>query len=267
MFNFYLYNKSYEKANAVQIEDNLRVLNDLVFVERAEEDSFLMNKSIWDCTTVDGNFTDVVFSKISDKQLSQLVLPKLFHVITSIPEEFTNLEDFDKCYRIYNAFYGIIFDSPLSERNITNKETYSAFKEKCLWDITPKSLWERKELLFSRLILCPGVEDNLEKIGSKYLSRIVNRLVTLDNYAANEWLNGEFSYKKAISSTFLDISLESDGTMKRYGNERLFKMPDGRKIYFELHIKTGDLRIYFYPENSKIYIGYIGKHLTTVKFK
>jgi len=266
MFNFYLYNKSYEKANAVLIEENLRVLNDLVFAERAEEDFFWKNDSIWDCNTVDGNFTDVVFSKISDEQLKRQVLPRLFSAITSISQEFVSFEEFDKYYRIYNAFYGIIFDEPTSEKHITNKETYSSFKKKYLWDITPKSLWERKELLFSRLILCPGVEDNLEKIGSKYLSKIVSRLVILDNYAANEWLNGEFSYKKAISSTFLDISPESDRTMEKYGNERLFKMPDGATKCFELHIKTGDLRIYFYPENGKIYIGYIGKHLSTVKY-
>jgi hypothetical protein len=267
MFNFYLYNKSYEKANSLQIQENLRELNDLVFTERAEEDFFWKNDSIWSCNTVDGNFYEVIFSKISDEQLKRQVLPRLFSAITSIPQEFVSLEDFDKYYKIYNAFYGIVFDDPDSERYITNKETYSSFKKKCLWDITPKSLWERKEILFSRLILCPGVEDNLGKIGLKYLSIIVNRLVTLDNYAANEWLNGEFSYKKVISSTSLDISLESDRTMKRYGNERLFKMPDGTTKRFELHIKTGDLRIYFYPENYKIYIGYIGKHLSTIKYK
>jgi len=267
MFNFYLCNKSYEKANAVQIEENLRVLNDLVFAERAEEDSFLKNDSIWNCNTVDGNFYEVISSRIPDKQLRQQVLPKLLNSIASIPQEFTSLEDFDKCYKIYNAFYGIIFDGPLSERYITNKETYSAFKKKYLWDIDAKSLWERKEILFSRLILCPGVEGDLEKIGSSYLFQIVSRLVALDKYAATKWLIGEFNYREANRSTSLSISPESEGTMKKYYNERIFKMPDGTTRCFELHIKTGELRFHFYPENSKIYIGYIGKHLPTVKYR
>jgi hypothetical protein len=266
MFNFYLYNKSYEKANTVQIEENLRVLNDLVFAERAEEDFFWKNESIWNCNTTDGTFYEVVFSKIPDKQLRQQVLPRLLAAIKSIPEEFANLEEFDQYYKVYNAFYGVIFDTPVFERYITNKETYSAFKEKFLWDITPKSLWERKEKLFSRLILCPCVEDNLDKIGSKYLTQIVSKLSALDKYAAKEWMVGEFNYREANSSTSLRISPESKGTMEKYYNERLFKMPNGITKCFELHIKTGELRFHFYPENGKIYIGYIGKHLPTVKY-
>jgi hypothetical protein len=43
-------------------------------------------------------------------------------------------------------------------------------------------------------------------------------------------------------------------------------MPDGRRECFELHIKTGNLRFHFLPENGRIYIGYIGKHLDTDKF-
>jgi len=266
MFNFYLYNKSYERASSLQIQENLQELNDLVCAERAEEDFFWKNDSIWSCKTVDGDFYEVISSKIPDKQLRHQVLPRLLNSITSIPQEFTSLEEFDKYYKIYNAFYGIFFDDPTSERHITNKETYSVFKKKYLWDITPKSLWERKEILFSRLILCPGVEDNLIKIGSKYLPQIISRLVELNKYVVKNWLNGEFEYREANSSTSLRISPESEGTMKKYANERLFKMPDGSSRYFELHIKTGDLRIYFYPENSKIYIGYIGMHLPTIKF-
>ena len=261
-----MYNKSYEKSNAVQIEENLRVLNDLVFTERAEEDFFLKNESIWNCNTADGNFSDVVFSKIPDKQLSQQVLPRLFSAVTSIPEEFSSLEEFDQYCKVYNAFYGVIFDAPTSVRYVTNKETYSAFKEKYLWELNAKTIWERKELLFSKIILCPGVSRDLDKIGQKYLPQIVSKLVILDKYAAGNWLNGEFSYRDANNSTSLRISPESKGTMEKYYNERLFKMPDGSTKCFELHIKTGDLRFHLYPENNKIYIGYIGKHLPTVKY-
>ena len=46
---------------------------------------------------------------------------------------------------------------------------------------------------------------------------------------------------------------------------RLFKLPNGKTECFELHIKTGDLRFHFFPDNNslKIYIGYIGTHLPT----
>jgi hypothetical protein len=269
MFNFYLYNKSYEKANIPQLEENFRLLNDLVIAERAEEDFFWMSASIWDCVTSDGNFADVVFSKIQDKQLLNQVLPRLFQAIPSIPETFLTLEEFDRAdFHIYNAFYGVFFDKLVSERYINNKATYLTFKNKYLWDINPRSLWERREMLFSKLILCPDVEHNLEKIGSSYFTQIVSKLTALDRYVVKEWIEGKFDYRKAIELSSLNIHPESNKTMdqKKYQDQRKFKLPDGTIKCFELHILTGDLRIYFYPDNGKIYIGHIGKHLSTVKF-
>jgi len=270
MFNFYLYNKSYERANAIQIEENLLVLNDLVIMEHVEEDSFYKNDSIWDTDTADGNFSDVIFSKMQDKQFSMQVLPRLFQAIASISKEFSNLEEFDHSYfGTYNAFYGVIFDEPISDKYISNKETYSAFKNKYLWDVTPQSLWERKENLFSKLILCPDVEEHLKKIGSQYLSQIIKRLIALDKYAVKEWTKGKFDYQKANASSSLRISPESEATMsqKKYCEQRTFRMPNGTTRCFELHIKTGDLRFYFYPEDGKIFVGYIGKHLSTMTIK
>jgi hypothetical protein len=54
--------------------------------------------------------------------------------------------------------------------------------------------------------------------------------------------------------------------MSSYGNERIFQMPSGGTEIFELHIKTGDLRFHFYPDNKnfKIFVGYIGPHLNTI---
>ena len=269
MFNFYLYNKSYEKANAAQIEENLKVLNDLVIAERANEDFFWKNDSIWSCNTKEGNFSDVVFSKIHDRQLSQQVIPRLLQTIPSIPEEFSSIDEFiGSSYKIYNAFYGAVFDDPSLINYVTDRKTYSAYKNKYLYEITPKTLWERKEILFSNLILCPDVESNLKTVGAKYLHQILNRLLELDKYAATKWLNGDFDYCAANKQTSLRISPESKETMKqeKYRNMRMFKMPDGTNKCFDLHIKTGDFRFYFHPENRKVYIGYIGSHLPTIRY-
>ena len=74
MFNYYLLNKSYEKANAKVIEANLQDLNDLVVEERKDDDSFLKHESIWYAPTADGSFSEVVFTKLEDKQLSNVVI-------------------------------------------------------------------------------------------------------------------------------------------------------------------------------------------------
>jgi hypothetical protein len=272
MFNFYLYNKSYEQADAGLIESNIRDLNDLVIVDRRPEDSFLKNDALWYIETKDGIFSDVVFSKLEDKQLSYTVIPKLFEAITSIDEEFSTLEEFDNSpYRIYNAFYGAVFNAPGSERYITGKASYTAFKEKYLWeDLTAKSLWERRGVLFSRVMFCPSVENNLKQpVVAAYLPQIVDRLAELDRYAATNWTSGDFNYHDANACSSLRISPESRATMNqaRLHNLRIFSLPDGRRECFDLHIKTGDLRFHFYPENGKIYVGYIGSHLSTATSK
>ncbi len=50
-------------------------------------------------------------------------------------------------------------------------------------------------------------------------------------------------------------------------NDGMFKLPDGGTECFELHLKLGDIRIHIFPDNFKVYVGYIGTHLPTVKHK
>ncbi|RJE75225.1 hypothetical protein [Reichenbachiella sp. MSK19-1] len=269
MFNYYLSRIGFSNASSNQIENCLVLLNQLVIEDSKGEDSFLKNESIWDFETPEGSFGEVVFSKFNDIQFSSTVLPKLIESVKSIKEEFRTLDEFDNSsYKIYNAFYGACFHTDPNERHICNKTEYRNFRDKYLWELTPDTFWERRELLFSKVIFCPSVEFDIKLIGSTYLSQIKQKIVELDQYINLHWKSGEFSYKDANSSSALNISPESKKTMEqeKYYNQRLFSTPDGRRLCFELHIKTGNLRFHFYPENGKIYIGYIGKHLDTDKF-
>jgi hypothetical protein len=268
MFNYYLFNESYQSAGIEFIENNLRDLNDLVIDERKEEDSFLLSNSIWNLTTVDGNFAEVVFSKLEDQQLCMTVLPKMFQAIESLDDEISTFESFDNDYNIYNAFYGINFTDLDLTRCIADKAQYVVYREKNLWELNPNSLWERKNILFSKVILCNSVKNDIQEIGGTYLNQILAKLKELDKYAKIHWLNGSFNYGDANQKTSLNISPESKKTMDqtKYYNQRIFSLPDGRRECFELHIKSGNLRFHFFPENGFIYVGYIGKHLDTDKF-
>jgi hypothetical protein len=86
----------------------------------------------------------------------------------------------------------------------------------------------------------------------------------LDTHVQN-WESGNFDWHKLKASTNLNVSPESDSTLRLYSAQRKFKLPDGRREVFELHIKVGDLRFHFYPDNQdrKVYVGYIGVHLPT----
>ena len=268
MFNFYLSKIGYEAASSIEIEDNFILLNEIIVQKPAPEDSFLKNENLWNWGTKDGVLGDVVFSKFCDPQFANMVVPKMIESIKSIDDVFSSLDEFDSStYKIYNSFYGAKFDI-FNERHISNKEGYDKFKNDNLWNLTADTFWERREQLFSKIILCPSVEDDLKKIGSSYLNQIKDKLIALDNYVVKYWQKDSFQHADANEKCSLNISPESKKTMEqqKYYNQRIFKLPDGRNECFELHIKAGNLRFHFFPENCKIYIGYIGKHLDTDKF-
>ncbi|MGN6566594.1 MAG: hypothetical protein ACTHJ0_01510 [Flavipsychrobacter sp.] len=135
------------------------------------------------------------------------------------------------------------------------------FRTECLE--TSSDLWKNRQEMFPNLILCGEVENQLQKIGiSKMLTQIIERLNELNDYVRN-WKVSDFNYDEANKTTNLRISPESFSTMKRFGSLRRFNVPGQGKKIFELHIKTGDLRFHFYPDNTskRVYVGYIGKHL------
>ncbi len=126
-----------------------------------------------------------------------------------------------------------------------------------------KELWEKREIFFPNIILCEEVEKQIEKLGvSKTLFQIFDRLRELDEYVKN-WTVGSFNTDDLNQNTNLRVSGESVSTINKFGSLRKFTVPSQGKKIFDLHIKTGDLRFHFYPDNEKrtVYVGYIGKHL------
>lgn len=126
-------------------------------------------------------------------------------------------------------------------------------------------VWEKQNEFFPNLTLCGDVKRQLKNVGiSGSLTQIIDRLRTLDTFVAN-WESGAFDLAGLQRQTNLDVSVESDSTMNLYSASRRFKLPDGRRELFEMHIKTGNFRFHFYADDTekKVYVGYIGSHLPT----
>lgn len=159
-------------------------------------------------------------------------------------------------------------------KNFFNEESFNAhldWWEKLRIDNLEKTreLWDRRADFFSNLEFSPEMEEQIKKLGfSKFLYQIIDRLTSLDQFAKN-WKAGNFDINAVNETTNLNISTESDSTLNKYGTLRKFTVPGNGKEIFHLHIKTGDLRFHFWPDNTshKVYVGYIGKHLRTVRFK
>ena len=262
MFNFYLATIGYENASFAELEENFKTLNVIHSAQRDEE-VFLKSDAFWYIKTPNGDFNETI-ATFTDGQLINTVY-RLLESISS-EKDFRTLDEIDTYYsQKHNAFWGAHFEVT-DERHINSQEKYHSFKKQKIQNITKGiEIWERQSLLFERVILCPEVETQLKSVG--YTEQILNKLLELDSYCQNYWQKGPFSYKDANEYASLKISPESASTMSdpKKKQMRLFKLPNGKTECFELHIKTGDLRFHFFPDNNslKIYIGYIGTHLPT----
>jgi hypothetical protein len=262
MFNFYLASIGYENASVAELEESFRTL-DVIHSARRDEEVFLKSDAFWYIKTPNGDFNETI-ATFTDGQLIGTVC-KLLESISS-EKDFRTLDEIDTYYpQKKNAFWGACFEEE-NERHIDTEEKYHSFKEQRIKDITQGiEIWERQSLLFKKVELCSGVKTQLKSIG--YIEQILEKLLILDEYCQTNWLAGSFSHKDANQRVALKISLESDSTMNdaKKKQMRMFKLPNGKTECFELHIKTGDLRFHFFPDNNslKIYIGYIGTHLPT----
>lgn len=266
-FNFYLANIGYEKASITELEESFITLNKIAVTDAKPEDTFLKSKTFFEINTSEGSLFEILFSqdsKFKNKELSKLVLPRMLGKINDIEENFETLNEIDRhCTDEYNAFWGACFEEE-NDRHINTEEKYHSFKKLKIQEITKGiEIWERRSLLFKRIELCPEVEEQLK---NGYTEQILDKLRILDKYCQDYWTGGSFSHKDATQRVALDISLESASVMNdpKKKRMRMFKLPNGKTECFELHIKTGNLRFHFFPDNNnlKIYIGYIGTHLS-----
>ena len=259
MNNFFLLNDSLNNLNYRVFIDGM---SELVAIEKERDDIFIKCDSIYNLNNLQALFPNL-------DGFAEQAIYKFIEQLKTLNVEINDENTFDTLYpNLSNAFLGINFlhTSITSSKQITNDLSYKNFNLSTLWNVTFRNFWSRRVKLFPNLILCGEVEMQISRIGnSGYFNQIIQRLKEF-NSAVNGWTQGVFNYTQINANSSLRISPESASTMSRYANERRFSLPDGRTEEFELHIKAGNLRIHFFPDNQakKIYIGYIGPHLSTV---
>jgi hypothetical protein len=126
-------------------------------------------------------------------------------------------------------------------------------------------LWHQRQTLFPNLLFCAGVQSQLEQMPDVMLQPVITRLTLLQSYC-QDWVSGNFDPEQLG----VRASTESQPTLERYGEKRTFICPDGIERLFDWHVRLTPLawRIHFYPlsQTRQIVIGYVGKHLRTVRF-
>lgn len=259
MSNFFLVNEAIDQMDYNCFKNGMK---ELIAIEKDDDDVFLKHDSIYNLPSLEELYMNyssqeeqVIGLFIEQLKVSNMYFNSSAQIDSNFPEE-------------NNGFLGINFQLTRieMERQIKNNTDYGAFNELFLWRVTFRNFWIKRERLFPNLIMCGEVKHQIAVCGnSTHFNQIIDKLKLLENAVAN-WASGNFSYSQINNNYALRISPESSITMNRYGNERRFSLPNGGTELFELHIKTGDLRFHFFPDNQnrKVYVGYIGAHLSTV---
>ncbi len=153
----------------------------------------------------------------------------------------------------------------ISVNNISEKKSLDFFREILTRklegiNISKDEFWEKKgEIFKERIKFCDGVEKQIEKIGSDVYSAFLEKLKMI-----------EYNLKK-----YSEYKISGEGeTVKSNGKLRALRMfhhedLGKEKVYFDSHIKSfpNDNRMYLLEQEGFIYIGYIGEHLPTKRFK
>lgn len=259
MSNFFLLN---EAIDVNEYNVFLNGLKELIIIQKKDDDLFLKHDSLWQL-----NHLNQLYMNYTSQDENAICL--FIEQLKPSRVYFNNSIEFDQEYpEDDNGFLGIDFENTTIEfeRQVKNNDDYISFNQINWENINFRNLWKHRSKLFPNLILCGEVKHQILAIGnSGYFNQIVDKLKDL-NTAVGNWKTGNFNHREINSNYALRISPESSGTMDKFGNERIFSLPQGGTEFFEFHIKTGDLRFHFFPNNitREVYVGYIGPHLSTI---
>ncbi|EOX3333845.1 hypothetical protein ACPFTV_000743 [Vibrio cholerae] len=117
------------------------------------------------------------------------------------------------------------------------------------------------------VILSTNAQNGLTSFNQGKLNQLERAMSIFQQYCKNYW-NGTFRMQ-AITKLGVAIKDETKQTMAKYGNQRIFENENGQNEIIQLHFNISeDFRGNIKPTNNKkIYIAYLGPHLSTVKFK
>lgn len=126
-------------------------------------------------------------------------------------------------------------------------------------EVRKDNFWENRMSLFpTRVFFCNEVKDQVKELDPIVFKQFINILREI-----------ELSKKKIF-----DFSIHSEGitvkTNPRMKAEREFTIPNTNiKELFTSHLTSlpNGNRMYFIEKDEKIFVGYIGSHLSTKKFK
>lgn len=138
---------------------------------------------------------------------------------------------------------------------------------------TAKDIWLQRADLFPHITLLPNqIGTSLQGWSARQdvLLKARDALNVLESFS-DKWLADEYVEYRHEYLRDLGLAAEVSGESDSVNNdpkkkkERMFWLDDGRHVYCENHVKLPDgYRLHFYADsaNKRIYVAYLGPHLT-----
>lgn len=139
---------------------------------------------------------------------------------------------------------------------------------------TAKDVWLQRTELFPHLTfpLSGQISTALQSWSARQdvLLKARDALNVLESFS-DKWLEGEYVEYRHEYIRDMGLAAEVSGESDSVNNdpkkkkERMFWLDDGRRVYCENHVKLPDgYRMHFYADgsNKRIYVAYLGPHLT-----
>jgi hypothetical protein len=133
---------------------------------------------------------------------------------------------------------------------------FDKLEEEVKLGIKQDDFWDKKEELFSKIKFVDEVEKQVKELDKMVFCQAVSILRDIE------------TNRKILSDFTISGEGETVRTNPDLKSQREFKV-NGKKEFFEKHIKnlSNGHRIHFLEKKDEIYIGYIGKHLSTKNIK
>jgi hypothetical protein len=129
----------------------------------------------------------------------------------------------------------------------------------------PIDLGVRKEECFPHLRFGSAVHGQIGNLPRTLLRRVVLKLTVLDD-ACRQWRQDV----TMASPQLTDCRPESGPTMQKYGHLRVFPDHERRNRTYELHVSVGQryrIHLRIVDQRRVIEVGYVGRHLPTVRYR
>lgn len=272
MINYFFYPQSFRTA---MVEDMVCCLNDLnhaVLNRNEQVETFYYDQNLYALENEKG---EVLYHKICENApfLVRRVLPAMLNHFQYLDNPNIICDDIDNLrnhFPLTCCLFGL-FGATSDCYHIGCFEEFERQRLCLAREILSVDTFESlSPMLFEKLNFTQDALEQLFGLGQAGLERLFAIFEKLSRYCCC-WKNGALQLSVMKSEYGIDVSDESDTVKnnKRLKAQRCFSISKsiGTQYCF-LHVKTGDIRIHFFPDDDchEIYIAYIGKHLDTKNF-